>query len=97
VPGGPVDDEDAARLIAVRADTGTFDPRALPWAAMSKALLTIVACVLLAGCASLNGGTTVAQCGNPCASMNCPSAFSCQVDGRCVARCQAEPLAPDLR
>jgi uncharacterized protein YcfL len=64
---------------------------------MRKALLTIVASALLAGCASLNGGTAVAQCGNPCASLSCPSAFTCQVDGQCVARCQAEPLAPDLR
>jgi hypothetical protein len=64
---------------------------------MRKAVFTIVACVLLASCASLNGGTAVAQCGNPCASLNCPSAFTCTVDGRCVARCEAAPLTPDLR
>jgi hypothetical protein len=64
---------------------------------MRRVLLTIVASVLLTGCAALNGGTAVAQCGNPCASLNCPSAFTCQVDGRCVARCEAAPLTPDLR
>ena len=61
---------------------------------MRRALLTIVASVLLAGCASLNGGAAVAKCGNLCASVSCPSAFTCLVDGSCVARCQAESFRP---
>ncbi|HSZ82756.1 MAG TPA: hypothetical protein VLA14_10770 [Polyangia bacterium] len=61
---------------------------------MRKSLLTMAVSVWLAGCASLNGGPAVAACGDPCAAVSCPSAFSCQVDGHCVARCQAEPLKP---
>ena len=30
--------------------------------------------------------------GNPCATLNCPSAYSCRVDGRCVARCEPENM-----
>jgi hypothetical protein len=63
---------------------------------MDKALLTLIASLLLAGCAALNGGSAVAKCGNPCAAVNCPSAFYCQVDGSCVARCQAESFKPGM-
>ncbi len=28
--------------------------------------------------------------GNPCATLGCPSAYACRVDGRCVARCEPE-------
>jgi hypothetical protein len=28
--------------------------------------------------------------GNPCAALNCPSAYTCRVDNHCVARCEAE-------
>jgi len=46
------------------------------------------------GCASLSTAAAARQCGDPCASMSCPSAFSCQVDAHCAARCQAEAFKP---
>jgi hypothetical protein len=59
------------------------------------ALFLIVAGSLsLAGCASLSTAAAARQCGDPCASMSCPSAFSCQVDAHCTARCQAEVFKP---
>jgi hypothetical protein len=63
---------------------------------MNKVLFALVASVLLGGCATLNGGSAVAQCGNPCAAISCPSAFFCQVDGNCIARCQAESFKPGI-
>jgi hypothetical protein len=33
------------------------------------------------------------RCGNPCA-MACPTAFRCDVDAQCVARCTPESLGP---
>ena len=46
------------------------------------------------GCAGKPFPPTVAPqaCGNPCASMSCPAAYRCSVDGQCAARCQAEQL-----
>jgi hypothetical protein len=28
--------------------------------------------------------------GNPCATLNCPSAYTCVVDNNCSVRCEAE-------
>jgi hypothetical protein len=44
--------------------------------------------VSLAGCASLSAAPS--PCGDPCASLSCPSAFVCSVD-HCMARCQPVP------
>jgi hypothetical protein len=35
-----------------------------------------------------------ARCGGACETLNCPGAFYCAVDSRCVARCQPETLQP---
>ena len=64
--------------------------------------LIVVSCACLAGCAGLAGCATLStagaasQCGDPCASVSCPSAFSCQVDAHCAAHCQAEPWKPGI-
>jgi hypothetical protein len=54
----------------------------------------LVACTLsLAACASITKPPAAPlPCGDPCAATACPSAFVCEVDARCVARCQPEPI-----
>jgi hypothetical protein len=32
------------------------------------------------------------NCGNPCASRMCPSAYTCRVDAHCGARCDPESV-----
>jgi hypothetical protein len=51
-------------------------------------------CLALAGCATAPPARPSNACGDPCASLACPSAFSCTVDSHCSARCQAEPMKP---
>lgn len=48
----------------------------------------------LAGCGGLPKPPVAASasCGNPCASLSCPSAFFCDVDGQCRASCKPEPV-----
>jgi len=36
------------------------------------------------------------SCGNPCASLNCPSAYTCSVDAHCGASCQPERVGNKL-
>jgi hypothetical protein len=52
----------------------------------------LFACTLsLAACASLTKPPAAAlPCGDPCAAAACPSAFVCEVDARCAARCLPE-------
>jgi hypothetical protein len=53
---------------------------------------------LLAGCAgglqSLNPAAAPAQaCGDPCATVSCPSAFRCTWNTQCIVRCEPVPMS----
>jgi hypothetical protein len=56
------------------------------------AVMLGIAAGLAPGCAGWPGPRAAAACGNPCASTVCPSAFRCDVDVNCTARCQPEPV-----
>jgi len=56
--------------------------KALVWIG-TLAAVALFACATLAGCATLPATGAASQCGNPCATLSCPSAFTCWVDARC--------------
>jgi hypothetical protein len=56
------------------------------------ARLGIFLLLAAAGCGTLaKPVSTAGSCRNPCASLSCPSAFTCDVDAQCRARCVPEP------
>ncbi|HET6151288.1 MAG TPA: hypothetical protein VFH68_27370 [Polyangia bacterium] len=69
----------------------------LPWLAVLSFLVSIG----VTGCAQTPlpaGPTPPSQScgGNPCASLTCPSAYSCRVDAHCRASCQPERVGEKL-
>jgi hypothetical protein len=72
-----------------------------PWRHHPKLRISgglLVVFFLMAGCAGWHPPTmTASQCGNPCATMVCPSAFRCDVDQGCHASCAPQPEGMTLR
>jgi len=54
-----------------------------------------------AGCAqtplpAVLAAPTRQSCGNPCATLNCPSAYTCRVDANCSAHCEPERVGDKI-
>lgn len=63
-------------------------------AASLSLMLWLSPSIFGAGCAQnpLPAALTPAaqSCGNPCASLTCPSAYTCSIDAHCGAHCEPE-------
>jgi hypothetical protein len=73
-------------------------PPSLCLSLMLSVLVLLVAGAV-AGCAQgpLPALASPQSCGsNPCATLNCPSAYSCRIDAKCGAHCEPERVSDKI-